>query len=119
VKDSRPSLRYSEKTPTEIKEAELSEVNSPGLVLLQHQRWHNMRSQIIAFLGAVSFAASVTSQAYYEPEGFDVTMAPLLNYGVNVSTLPQLHELEHSKRSTISPCAAAVCHTFKASAASR
>jgi hypothetical protein len=77
-----------------------------------------MRSQIIASLGAVSFAASLTLQAYLEPEDFDITTA-LLNNGVDVSTLSQLHELEHRKRLSISDCAAAVYHTIRASVGSR
>jgi hypothetical protein len=77
-----------------------------------------MRSQVVVSLAVLGFAASGISQEYVEPSNFDVTEA-LLDNGVNVSALPELHELENEKRSLSDPCAAAVYVTISPSSASR
>jgi hypothetical protein len=77
-----------------------------------------MRSHIIISFGSLGFAASATAQAYFEPGDFNITAA-LLENGITLSALPQIHELEHGKRSYLNPCAAAVCHTVIVSASTR
>jgi hypothetical protein len=68
-----------------------------------------MKPQIVILLAAISYSGSAVAQEYAEPGNFNITKA-LLENGVNVAAIPQLHELGNERRSFSDPCAIAVCH---------
>jgi hypothetical protein len=84
----------------------LLDLNS--ILLVQHLL-RNMKAQIAISLAALSFSGGAVAQEYTEPSNFNIAEAFLKN-GINVSAIPQLHELGNEKRLFSDPCAIAVCH---------